>query len=56
LPHRLRRGVRRDLRALAAADVIYRVEPVTPRLLDRMAAMEAALYARYGTPAVCNNK
>jgi predicted N-acyltransferase len=50
LGYKFRKAVRRDERALAAAGVTYRVEPATEGLLDRMAAMEAALYARYGTP------
>jgi len=46
-----RRRIRRDLRALDAAGVTYRLEGLTGDLIDRIAPLELNLYAKYGTPA-----
>jgi predicted N-acyltransferase len=49
-PSHGRLKIRRDIRQLAEAGVAYRVEPLTPDLVARLAPLEAQLFARYGTP------
>ncbi|MEU8779526.1 GNAT family N-acetyltransferase [Streptomyces sp. NPDC048606] len=46
-----RTKIRRELRALDEAGVTYRTQPLTPELNERLAPLELALYAKYGTPA-----
>ncbi|WP_331728455.1 GNAT family N-acetyltransferase [Streptomyces sp. NBC_00158] len=46
-----RTKIRRELRALDEAGVTYRTQPLTPDLIERLAPLELALYAKYGTPA-----
>jgi predicted N-acyltransferase len=45
-----RRRLKRDERALEAAGVRYRGEPLTERLARRLAPLEAQLYSRHGNP------
>ncbi|MFF1560699.1 GNAT family N-acetyltransferase [Streptomyces sp. NPDC058279] len=47
-----RRGkLNRELRALDDAGVSYRTQPLTEPLIEELAPLELALYAKYGTPA-----
>lgn len=46
-----RQRVRRDLRALDAAGVAYRVQPLSEELAIRLVPLEKQLYARHGTQA-----
>jgi predicted N-acyltransferase len=47
--HGRRAAILREQRALAAAGVTYEVQPFTEDLVDRVAPLELALYARHGT-------
>ncbi|MFF2079192.1 GNAT family N-acetyltransferase [Kitasatospora sp. NPDC058162] len=47
--HRVK--LKRELRALAEAGVTYRTRPLTEELIDQIAPLEMALYARHGTTA-----
>lgn len=46
-----RRRIRRDLRAMDAAGVTYRLRGLSEGLIDEIAPLELNLYAKYGTPA-----
>ncbi|MFD8982587.1 GNAT family N-acetyltransferase [Streptomyces sp. NPDC059564] len=46
-----RTKIKRELRALDEAGVTYRTQPLTPGLIEQLAPLELALYAKYGTPA-----
>lgn len=46
-----RTKIKRELRALSEAGVTYRTQPLTPGLIEQLAPLELALYAKYGTPA-----
>lgn len=48
---RRRVKIKRELRALEEAGVVYRTRPLDPELIDRVAPLEMALYAKHGTPA-----
>ncbi|MFF4319123.1 GNAT family N-acetyltransferase [Streptomyces sp. NPDC001568] len=48
-PRRMK--IKREIRALAEAGITYRTQPLTADLVERLAPLELALYAKYGTPA-----
>ncbi|MFJ8623610.1 GNAT family N-acetyltransferase [Kitasatospora sp. NPDC093550] len=48
---RRRNKIKRELRALDEAGVRYRTSALTPELIERIAPLEMALYAKHGTPA-----
>jgi len=48
---RRRVKLKRELRALAEAGVTYSTRPLTPDVIEHIAPLELALYAKHGTPA-----
>ncbi|MEV6805252.1 GNAT family N-acetyltransferase [Streptomyces sp. NPDC051132] len=50
-PSRHRVKIRKEVRVLAEAGVTYRTQPLTGELIERIAPLETALYAKHGTPA-----
>jgi predicted N-acyltransferase len=50
-PSRRRVKIRKEVRVLAEAGVTYRTQPLTEELIERIAPLETALYAKHGTPA-----
>jgi predicted N-acyltransferase len=46
-----RHAIAREQRTLAVAGVSYQTQPLTDELVERIAALELALYARHGTAA-----
>ncbi|MEU6297153.1 GNAT family N-acetyltransferase [Streptomyces erythrochromogenes] len=48
---RHRGKLNRELRSLDEAGLSYRTQPLTEQLIEELAPLELALYAKYGTPA-----
>ncbi|GAA3487215.1 GNAT family N-acetyltransferase [Streptomyces cremeus] len=48
---RRRVKIKRELRALDEAGVTYLTQPLTADIIDQLAPLELALYAKHGTPA-----
>ncbi|MFF8846689.1 GNAT family N-acetyltransferase [Streptomyces sp. NPDC015127] len=51
---RRRVKLKRELRALHEAGVVYRTQPLSADIIERIAPLEMALYAKHGTPADAN--
>ncbi|MGW1052033.1 GNAT family N-acetyltransferase [Streptomyces sp. NPDC002521] len=50
-PSRHRVKIRKEVRVLAEAGVTYCTQPLTDELIEQIAPLETALYAKHGTPA-----